>query len=95
MIFSDDGIAFPISDANFTFYHLRTILDPDAIFDGSTAIPYKFGKKLFELASEPKTFLQISGDHNYGFLMSGETYLQGLGEFLDSLSSFSEKRQEE
>lgn len=50
-----------------------------------TLIPYHHGQKLFKLAPEPKTFLEIRGDHNEGFWMSGATYTNGLKEFLDPL----------
>jgi len=46
-------------------------------------IPYHLGKKLFELAREPKTFLDIRGGHNEGFLLSGNDYTAGLDRFLE------------
>ena len=48
-------------------------------------VPFSEGKKLFDLAEEPKQFLEISGDHNGGFILSGETYRKGLGDFLSGL----------
>ena len=45
-------------------------------------IPYEHGRRLFELAPEPKAFLEISGLHNEGFWKSGDVYLDGLDEFL-------------
>jgi pimeloyl-ACP methyl ester carboxylesterase len=45
-------------------------------------IPFKHGRKLFELAPEPKQFLQISGSHNDGFLVSDEEYRSGIDSFL-------------
>ncbi|NIM19681.1 MAG: alpha/beta fold hydrolase [Candidatus Latescibacteria bacterium] len=48
-------------------------------------VPFSLGRRLFELAPEPKTFLEISGTHNEGFLTSGSTYVEGLKEFLGSL----------
>jgi len=45
-------------------------------------VPYKFGRQLFELANEPKSFLDIAGDHNGGFSQSGEIYINGLDKFL-------------
>lgn len=48
-------------------------------------IPYKHGVRLFEFATEPKTFLEISGGHNDGYLVSGERYLQGMKAFLDNV----------
>jgi len=37
-------------------------------------IPYELGRKLYEVAGEPKKFVEISGNHNDGFLTSGEVY---------------------
>jgi len=45
-------------------------------------IPYKFGRRLFEAAGEPKQFLEINGSHNDGFLTSEATYMKGLDDFL-------------
>ena len=53
-------------------------------------IPFSQGIRLYETAPEPKTFLQISGDHNGGFLLSGETYLRGLEDFLFSLDQMQQ-----
>lgn len=50
-----------------------------------TLIPFDHGKKLFELADEPKTFLEISGDHNEGFWTSREQYTNGVTDFLEPL----------
>ncbi|MFH1739798.1 MAG: alpha/beta hydrolase [bacterium] len=45
-------------------------------------IPYHHGQELFEAAPEPKQFLQISGDHNGGYIESGTTYTEGVKRFL-------------
>jgi hypothetical protein len=45
-------------------------------------VPFSFGERLFKAASEPKSFLAIHGGHNEGFIVSGETYIQGVQEFL-------------
>jgi len=45
-------------------------------------IPYSHGKRLFELAKEPKTFLEIRGSHNNGFFESQEQYMKSVKEFL-------------
>jgi fermentation-respiration switch protein FrsA (DUF1100 family) len=50
-----------------------------------TLIPYHHGRDLFDLANEPKQFLQIRGDHNEGWLISGDLYLKGLAGFLAPL----------
>lgn len=46
-------------------------------------IPFENGKKLFTLANEPKQFLEISGDHNNGFILSLTQYMQGLNKFFE------------
>jgi len=48
-------------------------------------IPYRYGEALFEAAREPKAFLRIKGDHNGGFILTGEDYRLGLKKFIDSL----------
>ena len=45
-------------------------------------VPYKFGKKLYDLAIQPKKFLDINGQHNNGFLISGDMYINGIDNFL-------------
>ncbi len=41
-------------------------------------IPFSHGWRLFEVANEPKRFLEIAGTHNEGFIMSGKGYEEGL-----------------
>ncbi len=45
-------------------------------------IPYRHGLALYEAAGPPKQFLRLRGDHNSGFLASGEDYVIGLERFL-------------
>ena len=45
-------------------------------------IPFDQGLRLFEVASEPKQFLELRGGHNDGFLVSGQRYLDGLDAFV-------------
>ena len=40
------------------------------------------GWRLFEMAKEPKKFLEITGTHNDGFLTSGKRYEEGLNAFI-------------
>lgn len=49
---------------------------------GDEVIPYDQGMKLFARAAEPKEFLTLRGDHNEGFLQSGELYINGLNQFV-------------
>jgi uncharacterized protein len=46
-------------------------------------IPFSHGRRLWEAASEPKAFLQLSGGHNDGFVVTGERYERGIAEFLE------------
>lgn len=48
-------------------------------------IPFAMGRKIYEAASEPKSFLELGGGHNTGFLVSGEAYVTGLEEFVASV----------
>ena len=45
-------------------------------------IPFHHGQELFRLAPEPKQFLEISGDHNEGFVQSYAVYREGWEDFL-------------
>jgi fermentation-respiration switch protein FrsA (DUF1100 family) len=45
-------------------------------------IPFKFGQALFAGANEPKQFLEIRGNHNEGFQLSGSDYVEGIDKFL-------------
>jgi len=45
-------------------------------------MPFNHGQRLFEVAREPKRFLEITGTHNQGFIMSGERYEEGLNMFI-------------
>jgi hypothetical protein len=37
---------------------------------------------IYNSAPEPKSLLEIWGDHNNGFLLSRDRYLSGLNEFI-------------
>lgn len=45
-------------------------------------IPFEHGQSLYEVAREPKEFLEIQGGHNDGFLVSEERYLRTIDRFL-------------
>lgn len=49
-------------------------------------IPYRYGKALFKSAKDPKAFLELKGDHNGGFILTGEDYRHGLEAFLRSIA---------
>ena len=50
-------------------------------------VPYAMGRRLFEAAPEPKRFLETRGDHNEGFVISGEGYREGLRKFLQAYAN--------
>ena len=52
-------------------------------------IPIKFGRELYKIAHEPKTFLEITGTHDDGYFTSGQTYIQGLDKFIDAVTTKS------
>ena len=52
---------------------------------GDQIIPFEFGRKLFELANEPKDFVEISGSHNDCFLASAGAYKEAWTRWLVSL----------
>jgi len=45
-------------------------------------MPFGHGRQLFEMAREPKKFLEISGTHNEGFITSDRQYEEGLNAFI-------------
>ena len=49
-------------------------------------IPFRMGKQVFDAANEPKTFYEMRGDHNSGFMDSQPEYQQALVKFIASLN---------
>ncbi|MEZ5562229.1 MAG: alpha/beta hydrolase [Gammaproteobacteria bacterium] len=45
-------------------------------------IPFGHGQRLLEAASEPKTFLQLAGSHNEGFIFMRPAWVAALDDFL-------------
>jgi len=50
-------------------------------------VPFDFGLKLFDAANEPRRFVEITGSHNDGFLVSGDRYTGAWAAWLDLLKS--------
>ena len=46
-------------------------------------IPFRHGKMLFGAAAEPKTFLQLAGGHNDGFIFLRAEWVDALAGFLN------------
>ncbi len=51
---------------------------------GDEIVPFKLGQRVYEAAGKPKTFLEIQGDHNMGFMTSGNLYIDKVAEFITS-----------
>ncbi|MGI9335019.1 MAG: alpha/beta hydrolase [Gammaproteobacteria bacterium] len=50
-------------------------------------IPFTHGERIFRAAPGPKQFLELSGSHNGGFLLERHRYVQGLSQFIATLSA--------
>jgi len=50
---------------------------------GDRVVPFELGRRVYEAAAAPKQFLEIEGGHNDGFLVSADTYLQTIEDFLE------------
>ena len=48
-------------------------------------IPFAMGRGIYDAARPPKSFLELRGDHNAGFWISRESYMQGLEAFLGAV----------
>ncbi len=53
-------------------------------------VPYDLGKALFDKAPSPKVFMQLTGGHNDGFIISGSKYIEGIENFI---GNYGEHRQ--
>ena len=47
-------------------------------------IPFSHGRRIFDAAPMPKEFLEITGSHNDGFMVTGKAYEDGLVRFLST-----------
>ncbi|MBI5239778.1 MAG: alpha/beta hydrolase [Elusimicrobia bacterium] len=45
-------------------------------------VPFAMGRRLYEAAPGPKTFMELRGGHNDGFMDSGPVYERALAEFI-------------
>jgi uncharacterized protein len=48
-------------------------------------VPYQHGREVFRNAHEPKSFVEIRGDHNEGCVIDEAQYTAGLRQFLAQL----------
>jgi len=78
---------FLISNRFESIKKIKDIKIPKLIIhsENDNLIPFHHGKKLFEMAGEPKKFLKIKGFHNSCIRDSKDIYMSGIKDFLDSL----------
>jgi len=50
---------------------------------GDEIIPYVHGRRLYAAAKEPKTFLELRGGHNQGFVFARQEWVNALAAFLE------------
>jgi fermentation-respiration switch protein FrsA (DUF1100 family) len=50
---------------------------------GDDIIPFAHGQRLYAAAHEPKTFFELSGGHNDGFIFKRAEWVAALGAFLE------------
>jgi hypothetical protein len=55
-------------------------------------VPFDFGTRLFAAAGEPKQFVEIRGQHNDGFLVSGDLYRNAWRNWLQSIEERDARR---
>ncbi|MEA1889094.1 MAG: alpha/beta hydrolase [Pseudomonadota bacterium] len=48
-------------------------------------MPFNLGEKVYLSARQPKRFVKLKGDHNYGFILSQPEYEQVLADWMKSL----------
>lgn len=70
-----------------TAAELSKVAAPVLIAHSSTddIIPYSHGRKLYDAAREPKTFLELGGGHNDGFIFMRADWVASLAGFLQSV----------
>jgi fermentation-respiration switch protein FrsA (DUF1100 family) len=68
-----------------TLAHVRKARCPVMIVHSRNdeIVPFEFATRLFEAANEPKQLVEIYGNHNDGFLLSGDVYKGAWLKWLD------------
>jgi len=76
-----------------TIEHIKDVHCPVMIIHSRNdeIVPFEFGLQLHQAASEPKEFIEISGSHNDGFLVSGETYKNAWTNWLKFLQEYESR----
>ncbi len=77
-----------------TFEYVKKLECPILVIHsrGDEIIPFELGLRLYEqAANEPKEFLEIFGNHNEGFLHTGQAYRDGLKKWLESVKNYQQQ----
>jgi fermentation-respiration switch protein FrsA (DUF1100 family) len=93
-IFPSLPIAWLLRTRYDTIEKVRLVKTPILVLHGDrdATVPFAQGKKVFEVASEPKRFHRIVGaSHNDTFVVGGEEYYGALREFIESALAANEK----
>jgi fermentation-respiration switch protein FrsA (DUF1100 family) len=93
-IFPSLPIAWLLRTRYDTMEKVRLVKTPILVLHGDrdATVPIEQGKKVFEVASEPKKFHRIVGaSHNDTFVVGGEEYYRALREFIESALAAHEK----
>lgn len=66
-----------------TLEYVKTVSCPTLLIHSpeDDIVPFSQGRELFNAARSPKELLTIKGDHNSGFIVSGDVYVQGIERF--------------
>lgn len=68
-----------------TAEYVRGVACPVLVIHGRSddIVPYDMGVEVYRAAVGPKAFLELRGDHNSGFLLTGQAYLAGMKSFIE------------
>jgi fermentation-respiration switch protein FrsA (DUF1100 family) len=69
-----------------TAAHVRNVRCPILVMHSrqDEIVPFEMGRKVFEAANEPKTFVEITGGHNDGYFVSVEAYTDTVRQFVSN-----------
>ena len=93
-IFPSLPLAWLLRTRYDTLEKVRSVKTPILVLHGDrdATVPFAQGKKVFEVASEPKKFHRIVGaSHNDTFVVGGEEYYGAFREFIESALAANEK----
>ncbi|MFQ5799535.1 MAG: alpha/beta hydrolase [Bacteroidota bacterium] len=83
-------VQFVIRSSFDSLKKIRKIPAPILFIHGNQdrTVPIELGRKLFEVANQPKSFYEIdSADHNDTYIVGGKPYFEEIRKFLESLET--------